>query len=181
MSVEFLSHGNLIWRVHNLKNGGRGAPRAFAGQLGVCSSGNFSVGEKSIDQRLVAVVDPAVVELAVPDVVDKHTIKLRSQRITLKRLARDHDRPVWSGHDIDDVEEPAIARDPIRTSAERRIRVVPATTDRPYKTLVTTGMSEYAMTAPTDASYRALPGGSHRQARGIPELLPNADKSAAQR
>jgi hypothetical protein len=39
-----------------------------------------------------------------------------------------------------------------------RIQVVPATTDRPYKTLVTTGMSEYAMTAPTDASYRALPG-----------------------
>jgi hypothetical protein len=36
-----------------------------------------------------------------------------------------------------------------------RIRVVPATTDRPYKILVTTGMSEYAMAAPTDASARS--------------------------
>jgi Suppressor of fused protein (SUFU) len=39
------------------------------------------------------------------------------------------------------------------------IQVVPATTDRPYKTLVTTGMSEYAMTAPTDAVQGAASSG----------------------
>jgi hypothetical protein len=37
-----------------------------------------SVGKKLIDQRLVAIVDPAVMELAVFDRVDEHTIKLRS-------------------------------------------------------------------------------------------------------
>jgi len=38
-----------------------------------------------------------------------------------------------------------------------RIQVVPAATDRPYKTLVTTGMSDYAMTAPAGAEdYRHI-------------------------
>src|SRR5262245_44004121 len=45
-------------------------------------SSSLSVSEKSIDQCLVAIVDPAMVELAVCDGVDKHTIKLRSKRIT---------------------------------------------------------------------------------------------------
>jgi len=81
--------------VRSTRRGARVAPNA----------GERSSGEEPIDQLLICIVDPAMMQPIIADRVDQYSFELGSELAPAEALASDHNAAFRSGRNIDDTEQ----------------------------------------------------------------------------